>query len=359
MVCRSAVSCDNAVANTRSAVLRHGRLKDGGRPVSTRQTASRLPCLPRGIAAVNGKGGTLKTSTVANMAGLCAAAGYKTLVIDLDPQGDGNLGTDLGYNALGLTDKGRSLAMALAFDAPPTILREVRPNLDVICGGKELEKAVPTLMTMSADVSRFRLLQVLAPFAADYNLVFIDTPPGNKVLQEMALTTVRYAYIPTRSDSASIDEGVGHIAESFAAVKTESNPDLTLLGAIITATTFRGETEKEDKDGQMQTVPATARFVRVRERIEAILGQAAPVYRTHVRYVEAAADDARDGGQLAHELEQEVLNGPSWKDILRNPDLKGQRLASSNSAGGLASDYQRATQETLAYVLAAEGRVNA
>jgi hypothetical protein len=123
-----------------------------------------------------------------------------------------------------------------------------------------------------------------------------------------------------------------------------------LLGAVIFGTTFQGERER---DGE--TVRPTSRHQRVRDRIEGLIGEAAPVFRSYVRYVEAAADDARDGGQLAHELEREVLDGPAWYEALRNPALRSQRLASSTSAGGLASDYQRIAEELLGNLQAAEG----
>ncbi len=329
-----------------------------------RVSAVQHACLDRSIGAFCGKGGTGKTSVVAHSAALFAAAGYRTLAVGLDPQGDGNLGGDLGYNALGLTDKGRSLAMALSFGQSVNVLRNVRDNLDVICDGKELEDAVSVLSPKGAEVYRFRLLEVLAPIADNYDFIFIDTPPGGRILQEMALTTCRYAIIPTRTDSVSIDEGVGHIATSFAAVKAQANPDLTLLGAIIFGTSFKGETTKtkQRKDGTGETihVPATARFVRVRERIEAILGQVAPVFDQHVRYVEAAADDARDGGQLAHELEATVVSGPAWYQLLRNPELGGggARLASASSAKGLAGDYQAIAEQLMGMIVADERRRN-
>ncbi|MEV6967611.1 ParA family protein [Hamadaea sp. NPDC051192] len=325
-------------------------------PIPRQQRSS----LPRCVCAVNGKGGTGKTSTTANQAALCAAGGMRVLVIDMDPQG--NLCTDLGYKQLPEFDGGRAFAAALVGWGELAFMRGVRPNLDVICGGMELLKIVPSLMTMAADQYRFRLLDILQPYAADYDIIFIDTPPGTPALQEIALTTSRYAYIPTRTDVASIDEGVANIAGVFADVRQHTNPDLTLLGVVIVATTFQGEkvrtvVDEESGETRNEVIPATARMRAIRERIELILGEAAPVYRSHVRYVEAAAVDARAGGQLAHELEQEVLSGPSWVEQLRNPELRSHRLASSQSAAGLAGDYQNITTETLHYIREHEERL--
>ena len=66
--------------------------------------------LHRTIAVLNGKGGVGKTSITANLGGLFSDAGYRVLLVDLDPQG--NLGNDLGYLGAGLGDGGEALSAA-------------------------------------------------------------------------------------------------------------------------------------------------------------------------------------------------------------------------------------------------------
>src|SRR3954453_23340738 len=92
--------------------------------------------LCRCIAGVNGKGGVGKTSLTANLAGLYAAAGYRTLAIDLDPQG--NPGGDLGSLGGGLPDDGAGLVAALGPRRAYRPLRNVRAGLDVLAGGSDL-----------------------------------------------------------------------------------------------------------------------------------------------------------------------------------------------------------------------------
>src|SRR3954463_13721817 len=96
-------------------------------------SAAGTDVLSRCIAVVNGKGGVGKTSLTANLAGLYAAAGYRTLAIDLDPQG--NLGDDLGYLGAGLSDDGAGLVDALRARRAYRPLRNVRAGLDVLAGG--------------------------------------------------------------------------------------------------------------------------------------------------------------------------------------------------------------------------------
>jgi len=71
-----------------------------------------------------------------------------------------------------------------------------------------------------------------------------------------------------------------------------------------------------------------------------------------IRYVEAAAVDARNRGQLVHELERDVLNAPKWYEQLRAGTSKEGTLAAS--AGTLAADYQALAEEVLTRLVAAE-----
>ena len=82
--------------------------------------------LSRVICVANGKGGVCKTSLVANIGGLTAASNYRTLLVDLDPQGD--LSDDLGYFDNPADDHGKALAASLLTGSTlvPT-LRDVRP----------------------------------------------------------------------------------------------------------------------------------------------------------------------------------------------------------------------------------------
>src|SRR5206468_10346854 len=87
--------------------------------------------IPGCVMVSNGKGGVLKTSLTANVAGLSAASGWRVLAVDLDPQG--NLASDLGM--LDASDGGEGLLRAVAEQAPLEPLRDVRPGLDLVAGG--------------------------------------------------------------------------------------------------------------------------------------------------------------------------------------------------------------------------------
>lgn len=285
--------------------------------------------LTRTIAVVNGKGGVGKTSVTANLAGLYAAAHYRVLVVDLDPQG--NLGNDLGYLGAGLGDDGLGLHHAAATSAPLVPLEGVRPGLDVVPGGEQLHDLAAVLqsrrLTGRGGVESFAVS--LAAVAASYDIVLIDCPPGSDVLQAAALHAARFVLVPTKTDDAS-RAGLREVARRFTLAR-EHNPTLALLGVVLFG------------------VNTTARRITsaARDALARDLGGSAPVFDATIRHVEAAAVDARGRGQLVHELERDVNAGPKWYERLRNPSAHTTTTTLASSASSLAEDYQRLADQVL------------
>lgn len=287
----------------------------------------------RVVAIANGKGGVGKTTLTAGLAGQAAAAGLRVLVVDTDPQG--NLGRDLGYGP----QDGGSLGLAITHGLPVEVIRGVRERLDVIPGGPALWDVAPAFTARGA---RGASLPGLRPAldrvhpegaAGDYDLVVIDTPPGEPILQELVFAASDYLIIPTRSDEASLD-GLVVVAQRFAAARAV-NPQLTLLGVALFGV----------------RAGSTRLMKRVREALEETLGGAAPVFATSIRYLESAAVDMRTRGLLPHELDQVHRADKSLRiDRLRkgakadNPD---SLLSRDSSAAGLAGDYADLADEVL------------
>lgn len=285
--------------------------------------------LARVVAVMNGKGGVGKTSLSGNIAALSAAAGYRVLVVDLDPQG--NLAEELGYVSGSLDDAGEGLATAMQFGRPvtPTALRD---GLDVLPGGEFLEDLESVLGTRSDRTSRrtdahSALASSLAPVAGDYDLVLLDCPPGSPSLQTAALGAARWLIIPTRTDDSS-RKGLVKVARRYADAR-ERGAAVELLGVCLFGVT------------------SAARKVRAeaREDLQRDLGSVAPVFETVIRYAEAAAVESRRRGVAVHELEAAGLDAPRWYERLRNPSLPSDVVP--GSAASLAADYAHLAQEIL------------
>jgi cellulose biosynthesis protein BcsQ len=169
--------------------------------------------------------------------------------------------------------------------------------------------------------------------ADDYDLILIDTPPGEPILQELVFAASDFLIIPTRSDEASLD-GLVVVAQRFAAARSV-NPNLTLLGVVLFGV----------------RAGSTRLISRVRTALTETLGGAAPVFETSIRHLESAAVDMRSRGLLPHELAQ-VHRGDKSARINRlrqgvKADTGDSLLSRDSSAAGLAGDYAALAQEVL------------
>jgi chromosome partitioning protein len=288
--------------------------------------------LARTVAVINGKGGVGKTSIVANVGGLLALAGYRVLLVDLDPQG--NLGEDLGFTAA--SDGGAALARAVLYGEPLKPVLGVRSGLDVCPAGEHLDElaaAMAARVRRDGDGGSLSLARSLSAIAAEYDVILLDCPPGDAVIQALALGAARWVVIPTKTDASS-RKGLREVARRFVEART-INPELRLLGVVLFGV---GAGASRVRD-------------RARELVEADLGGVAPVLDATIRHVEAAAADARERGELAHEMEATAAAGPKWWE--RRRGLKAGPVIAA-SATSLAADYQSLAHEIVNTLVTAE-----
>ena len=124
------------------------------------------------------------------------------LAVDLDRQG--NLQKDLGYREDDRHDQGEMLFRALTDDDRhlEPVLTEVRPNLDVIPGGEQIEYADAGLARQGFDP---RLLAAkLAPLASEYDCILIDCPPAGGIMTSLAMGAARGLVISEEFDHVSV-----------------------------------------------------------------------------------------------------------------------------------------------------------
>lgn len=292
--------------------------------------------IARTVAIAQGKGGVGKTTVTSNVAGLAAAAGLRTLIVDLDPQG--NVARDVGHEPQG----GDALLTALVSGTGLPVTRDVRPGLDVVFGGPAVADLAGLMYSRAArggGTLADALAASLGAIAGDYDLILLDTPPGEKTVVEAALGVASAVLIPTRADDASLD-GLARVAERFV-VARQANPDLRLAGVLLFAVGARSRRLEAS----------------VRATITEIIGDAAPIFEARVRHLESAAVDARRAGLLAHELEgAAVVDRRARLAALRAGQTPDSGLLVRN-AEGLAADYEAITHELLARVAQIESEV--
>jgi len=278
------------------------------------------------ILILNGKGGVGKTSLTANLAGLAARSGWPTLAVDLDRQG--NLQRDLGY----ASDGGRSLVAAAFGRGSVEVIREVRPGLDVIAGGRVLDELVAQMQVglMNSKVSVLKAIEkALEPLASNYDVVLLDSGPGEPTIQAGAVRASHFVLIPTRTDDASLD-GLDPVAQ-IVTEQLESNPAVRILGVAVMFVPANG----------------TAILETARSKIKELIGPEL-LFDNFVRSAPAIGDACRAKGQLAYEYEEDAAGAEKWWKARREGrKTKGFSAAASNLAG----DYEALGQEVFARYL--------
>ncbi|NVK18685.1 MAG: ParA family protein [Methylocystaceae bacterium] len=182
---------------------------------------------PRIIAIANQKGGVGKTTTTINLATALAAVGKKTLVLDLDPQG--NASTGLGIDQ---TMRARNAYHILMGDieVEGAIQKSSIPDLSVIPSGPDLAGAeieIPEL-----DRPQYCLRESLSKVAG-YDYILIDCPPALGMLTINALVGSDAVMVPLQCEFFAL-EGISALVKTIERVKKNFNPSLDIQGIVLT-----------------------------------------------------------------------------------------------------------------------------
>ncbi len=207
------------------------------------------------ISVLNQKGGVGKTTTAINLAAYLAKEGRKVLIIDADPQGNATSGVGIESTKLPAT---LSDVMLAPDRTKQSLIKTRTKYLDLVATDSGLAS---TELELAAKNEREFALKRVVEQIEGYDYILIDCPPSLGLLTVNALVASDLVLIPVQAEYYAL-EGLSQLLQVMQKVRRGLNPDLELLGVVMTmfdrrtslATQVYNEVKRHFPDKLMETI---------------------------------------------------------------------------------------------------------
>src|SRR5437868_1438248 len=183
--------------------------------------------LPRRLAVANQKGGVGKTTTAINLGAGLAELDYRTLIVDLDPQG--NATTGVGVNPRNLD---ASMYDVIINEVPIEDCIEATSFRNLFVAPASLDLAGAEIELVPAFSREMKLKKALAEVRDDYDYVFIDCPPSLGLLTVNSLAAATEVLVPIQCEYYAL-EGLGQLLRNVTLVQKNLNQALELSAIVL------------------------------------------------------------------------------------------------------------------------------